>query len=414
MQSRTLPRPGIPILTVSQVNQLIRTTLDEAWPDCWVAGEISGLRVPVSGHSYFTLKDSRSQLACVLFRNTARALPFAPTDGMQVIVRGRISIYDARGTLQLYVDAVEPQGVGAQQLALEQLKQRLSAEGLFDEARKRPLPFLPQAIGIATALRGAAIHDILTVLRSRHPGIPVVVRPMRVQGSDAAPDIVGALEELQSCHDVDVIIVGRGGGSVEDLWVFNDERVARAIAAARVPVVSAVGHEIDYTVADMVADRRAPTPTAAAAMVAPERRVLLEQVSQIETGLRLAIERTLGNERQRLNAQARHLRDPRRVLQALQQRIDEHSDRALRAVGSRLRLIRERLSNAAGRLDALSPLAVLRRGYGIARRQDGSVARDAATLHPGEVLELLLAAGAAKVRVEESIRPDPTRLEENP
>lgn len=402
MQARLLPRPGVPVLTVSQVNQLIRATLEEAWPDCWVAGEISGMRVPVSGHAYFTLKDARSQLACVLFRNTARTLPFTPTEGMQVIVRGRISIYEARGDLQLYVDTIEPQGAGAQQLALEQLKQRLAGEGLFDEGRKRPLPFLPRAIGIATALRGAAIHDMLTVLHSRWPGVPVVVRPMRVQGSDAAPDIVAALEDLQSVTEVEVIIVGRGGGSVEDLWVFNDETVARAIHAARVPVVSAIGHEVDFTIADLVADRRAPTPTAAAALVVPERRQLAQQRQQLETALTRAMTRRIDHERQRLTTQARQLRDPRRVLQALQQRIDEHSDRALRALRARLRLWEQRLASGVGRLDALSPLAVLQRGYGIARRQDGTVARDATRLQAGELLDLLLANGTARVRVEPS------------
>jgi len=389
-----------PILSVSQVNQLLRVVLDEALPNCWVAGEISGFRKPVSGHYYFTLKDDRSQLACVMFRTTNRRLAFNPEDGMQVLVRGRLGLYEARGALQLYVDLLEPQGLGAQQLALDQLKQRLAAEGLFAAARKRPLPFLPRAVGIATARSGAAIHDIITIARQRFPSVRLILRPVRVQGSEAAPDLVAAIADLETQPDVDVIIIGRGGGSTEDLWAFNDERLARAIAAARVPIVSAVGHEIDFTVTDLVADVRAPTPTAAAALVVPDRGVLAERVQQLSTAAQAAIQRAVARERQRVELHGRRLRDPRQVLRTLQQRVDELGERVHRGFQGRLRQARQQLQGTAARLQALSPLGVLDRGYCIAQTTSGAVVRSAETLAVDEVLQLRLGRGAATVRVE--------------
>jgi exodeoxyribonuclease VII large subunit len=391
------------VLTVSQLNQRIRESLEAAFDEVWVAGEVSNFRVPPSGHFYFSLKDRRSQIAVVMFRSANQLLPFRPEDGMEVIVRGRVGIYEVRGDLQLSAEAMEPRGLGAQQLALEQLKQRLAAEGLFADARKRALPFLPGAVGIVTALKGAAIHDLLSVLRSRAPGVRIVVRPVRVQGKGAAPDIAQAVADLNQLGKPDVIIVGRGGGSLEDLWAFNDERVARAIAASRVPVVSAVGHEIDFTVSDLVADRRAPTPTAAAAMVVPDQRDLRTGLAKSALALRLAIQRHVGTQRERLAAQARHLRHPREVLKVLQQRLDDISERALRAISGRIRFARQRLQGGAERLQALSPLAVLQRGYSIARRvEDGTVIRDAADLKDGEHLRLTFARGTARVRVEGS------------
>jgi exodeoxyribonuclease VII large subunit len=391
------------VLTVSQLNQRVRQALESGLNEVWVVGEISNFRVPPSGHYYFCLKDKRSQVAAVMFRSAAQVLAFRPEDGMEVILRGRIGLYEARGDLQLYVDAIEPRGIGSLQLALEQLKKCLAAEGLFSEARKRPLPFLPSAVGIVTALGGAAIHDVLTVIRARLPGQRVVVRPVRVQGTGAAPDIVQALDDLNCVRGVDVIIVGRGGGSIEDLWAFNDERVARAIAASRAPVVSAVGHEIDVTIADLVADRRAATPTAAAVMVVPDQRELSMSIAKTGLALRAALQRQLARHRERLAAHARHLRDPRQVLKALQVRTDELSERALRTTIARIRLARQQLRGAAERLHALSPLAVLHRGYAIARRAtDGAVVRHGGAVAAGDVLDLTFAAGWARVRVEES------------
>jgi exodeoxyribonuclease VII large subunit len=390
------------VLTVSQLNQRIRESLEAAFDEVWVAGEVSNFRVPPSGHFYFSLKDRRSQIAAVMFRSANQLLPFRPEDGMEVVIRGRVGIYEVRGDLQLSVETMEPRGLGAQQLALEQLKQRLAAEGLFADARKRALPFLPHAVGIVTALRGAAIHDLLSVLRSRAPGVRIVVRPVRVQGKGAAPDIAQAVADLNRLGKPDVIIVGRGGGSLEDLWAFNDERVARAIAASRVPVVSAVGHEIDFTVSDLVADRRAPTPTAAAAMVVPDQRDLRTWLDRSTLALRLAIQRQIGAQRERLAAHARHLRHPREVLKVMQQRLDDISERALRAISGRIRFAEQRLRGGAERLQALSPLAVLQRGYSIARRaEDGTVIRDAADLKDGEYLRLTFARGTARVRVED-------------
>jgi len=324
-----------------------------------------------------------------------------PEDGMELIVRGRIGIYEARGDLQLYVDAMEPRGLGSLQLALEQLKKRLAAEGLFAEARKRPLPFLPRAVGIVTALTGAAIHDLLVVLRARLPGVRVIVRPVRVQGKEAPPEIVRAIADLNRVSAIDVLIVGRGGGSLEDLWAFNDERVARAIGASRVPVVSAVGHEIDITIADLVADCRAPTPTAAAAMVVPDARDLMQWLDKATVTLHAAARRHIQQRREHVTALARHLRDPRSVLKALQLRLDELSERAARSVTAQVRLARQQWRGGAERLQALSPLAVLERGYSIARRDDGTVVRDAATLQTGDPLRLTFARGAARLRVED-------------
>jgi exodeoxyribonuclease VII large subunit len=390
------------ILSVSQLNQRIRETLEGGLGEVWVVGEVSNFRVPPSGHFYFSLKDPRSQIGAVMFRSANQLLPFRPEDGMEVFVRARVGLYEVRGDLQLYVEAMEPRGVGSLQIALEQLKKQLAAEGLFAEQRKRPLPFLPQAVGIITALTGAAIHDMLVVLHARLPRLRVVIRPVRVQGKDAAPDIVQAFADLRSLPGLDVIIIGRGGGSLEDLWAFNDERVARAIAASPVPVVSAVGHEIDVTIADLVADRRAPTPTAAAAMVVPHHGELGAWLATQAAALRASAQRQIDRHRERLAAQARHVRDPRQVLKRVQLRIDDLSERALRAVSAHLRLTRQQLRGHGERLQALSPLAVLQRGYSITRRVDtGAVIRDARSLAAGDHLRVTFAHGAARVRVDD-------------
>jgi len=389
------------VLTVSELNQRIRRALETGFREVWVVGEISNFRIPPSGHCYFCLKDKRNQIAAVMFRSASQVLPFRPEDGMEVIVRGHVGLYDVRGDLQLYVDSMEPRGVGSLQLALEQLKKRLAAEGLFAEMRKRPLPFLPRAVGIVTALKGAAIHDMLTVIRARCPGMPVILRPVRVQGTGAAPDIVRAIADLNEHGGADVIIVGRGGGSLEDLWAFNDERVARAIAASLVPVVSAVGHEVDVTISDLVADRRAPTPTAAAAIVVPDRSDLLSRLDQFALTLRTCVQRRIHQQQDRTAALARHLRNPRQVLKNLRLRIDELAERAARATSGRLRFAEQRLRGAGERLHALSPLAVLERGYSITRRATGgTVVRDASSLRKGDDLRLLFARGIARVRVE--------------
>src|SRR5439155_709362 len=299
-------------LSVTELALMLRSALETGVGTVWVGGEISNLKRPASGHLYFTLKDKQTQLAAVMFRSAAQVLVFQPTDGMDVVVRARADVYPARGSLQLYVEAMEPRGLGALTLAYEQLKAELLAEGLFADERKRPLPRWPRAVGIVTALHGAAIHDIRTVLRRRWPAATVVVRPVRVQGRGAASEIAAGIADLNRLADVDVLIVGRGGGSLEDLWAFNEEVVARAIAASTVPVVSAVGHEVDITIADFVADARAPTPTAAASLVVPDAAEVADGVARADAALRRALARRVSTARERLVALDRRLGDPAR------------------------------------------------------------------------------------------------------
>ncbi len=395
-----LTAPAPRVLSVTDLARRIRSALENL-AEVWVAGEISNFRAPSSGHFYFCLKDDRSQIAAVMFRTANRLLPFRPADGLEVVVRGRISLYDVRGDLQLYVDSMEPRGAGGLQLALEQLKSKLAAEGLFAAERKRALPRWPRSVGLVTALTGAAVHDMLTVLRERWPVARVVISPVRVQGKAAGADIEAALSAICRVEGIDVVIVGRGGGSVEDLWAFNEERVARAIAACPVPVVSAVGHEIDITVADLVADCRAPTPTAAAALVVPDRAHLRPQLEDAQLLLGAAVQRRLRKGREQVESLQRQLRDPRRALEVLRQRVDELGERAAGAVTQRLRWADHRARAAEGRLQALSPLAVLDRGYSIAQRADGHVVRGADEVQPKEELTLRFARGRARVRVEE-------------
>jgi exodeoxyribonuclease VII large subunit len=390
----------VPVLSVSDLNRVLRATLETDFAEVWVAGEISSLRTPSSGHLYFCLKDRRSQIAAVMFRSAQRTLPFRPRDGMEVIAHGRISLYEPRGDLQLMVDTLEPRGVGSVQLALEQLKQRLAAEGLFDAARKRPLPEWPRAVGVVTALSGAALRDIVTALRGRMPGVRIVVRPVRVQGRLAGADIARAVADLAGVPQVDVMIVGRGGGSTEDLWAFNEERVARAIATSPIPVVSAVGHEIDVTLADLAADCRAATPTAAAALVVPDCDALRRRVRQREAALVSGLRTHLRRQRARLTALARHVRDPRRTLLEQRRRVEELGGRMRRGIAAIVRSERARLAADAERLQALSPLSVLQRGYAIARHADGTVVRAAGELSVGEALDVTFGSGRARVRVE--------------
>ncbi len=393
--------PRVPVLSVSDLNRLLRVSIESEYAEVWVAGEISNFRCPGrAGHFYFCLKDRRSQIAAVMFRSAQRNLPFTPRDGLAVLAHGRVSLYETRGDLQLSVDALEPRGFGAAQLALEQLKRRLAADGLFDSARKRPLPAWPRAVGVVTARRGAALHDILVTLRNRLPQVRIIVRAVRVQGQQAGADITAALAELGAVPGIDVVIVGRGGGSLEDLWAFNEERVARAIAAMPVPVVSAVGHEIDVTLADLAADCRAATPTAAAALVVPDRRALGERVTRSSAALAAAMRAHLRRTRERAAALARHVRDPRRQLIAQRRRLDELTGRAHRAATALVRVARAELAADAERLHALSPLAVLERGYAIARRDDGAVVRAATEIAVGDALELIFRAGGARVRIE--------------
>ncbi len=306
---------------------LLRTSIEERFSDIWLEGELSNLRAPGSGHVYCTLKDKTSQIRAVLFRSTAVRLRFALQEGLQVIVRGRLTVYEPRGEYQIVLDTVEPKGIGALQLAFEQLKERLAVEGLFDQDRKKSIPIFPRAVGVITSLTGAAIRDILAVLRRRWPTLHILIAPVQVQGESAGRQIAEALTALNDLGSVDVIIVGRGGGSLEDLWSFNEEVVVRAIAASHVPVVSAVGHEIDVTLADFVADLRSPTPSAAAEAVVPVLAETVERLLELKVRLGQVMLRHCAFERQRLDNGIRGVADVRFGLQEAAQRTDDMVDR---------------------------------------------------------------------------------------
>ncbi|MGH7796887.1 MAG: exodeoxyribonuclease VII large subunit [Candidatus Binatia bacterium] len=388
-------------LTISELNDLIKGTLENHLDALWVQGEISNFRVPPSGHFYFTLKDDRCQIAAVMFRRQGARLRFVPENGMAVLCYGRVSVYSPRGDLQLCVEDLEPQGQGALYLAFEQLKNKLAAEGLFAPERKRLLPFLPDCIGIVTSDHGAALHDMLRILRDRFSERRVIIRPVTVQGDGAAREIAAGIADLNRFGAVDVIIVGRGGGSLEDLWAFNEEIVARAICASRIPVISAVGHEIDFTIADLVADQRAPTPTAAAEMVVPRKADLLEQIETLDLRLQKCMEFKLSNARENFRRWVKRLADPGRKLRENQQRVDELSVDLLRRLQTRLRECRDRLNQETGRLNALSPLAVLERGYSITHKlSDEHIVKDAAALSAGDRVRITFALGKALCRVE--------------
>jgi exodeoxyribonuclease VII large subunit len=441
------PAPPAParrrILTVSELTAAIRNVLETSFGDVWVEGEISNCRVWNTGHMYFTLKDGGAQVKAVMFRSQVRYLRFKPDDGLHVVARGRLGVYDPKGEYQLVCEHMEPKGLGALQLAFEQLKKKLQAEGLFDQARKRALPSLPRKIGIVTSLDGAAIRDIINVLRRRHPNAHLVIRPTRVQGEGAAADIARALRAIARVPGVDVVIAGRGGGSTEDLWAFNEEIVARAIAASPVPIISAVGHEVDFTISDFVADLRAPTPSAAAELVVTAKDDFCARIDGLSQQLQhaarhglqrrrgavhtLITRRGLAGWHARLAMRGRHAGDlthhlkraalarlakQGRQFRDLRQRLEVHdlrrrlagirgrlsaADGRLRAAGVRSRERADaRFRVLAGRLDNLSPLAVLARGYAVCWNEDRTTiirrasdvpegSRVRVTLHEGEL-----------------------------
>ena len=395
--ARAAPR----FFTISELNQIIKGTLEQELDGLWVVGEVSNFRVPPSGHYYFTLKDDKCQIAAVMFRRQGLSLVFAPENGMEVLCFGKVSLYPVRGDLQLYVENMEPRGQGALYLAFEQLKKKLSQEGLFAEERKKALPFLPISIGIVTSEKGAALRDMLRILGDRYPDRRIVVRPVKVQGEGAAEEIASGITELGRSGQVDVLIVGRGGGSLEDLWAFNEEVVARSIFASPVPVVSAVGHEIDFTIADFVADLRAPTPTAAAEIVVPRKSDLANQVMDLEEQLLRCMRRKLEMAKENWRGLVKRLADPERKLRETQQRVDELSVDLVRCLRNRMRQLKDPLVQRAGRLDALSPLAVLDRGYSLAHKiPEGKLVKDIAFLDIGDFLRVTFAKGKAICRVE--------------
>ena len=350
------------MLTVSELTGLLRTSIEEQFSDVYLEGELSNLRAPGSGHVYCTLKDKTSQICAVLFRSSAVRLRFALQEGMQVIVRGRLTVYEPRGEYQIVLDTVEPKGIGALQIAFEQLKERLTAEGLFDQGRKKSIPAFPRTVGVVTSLTGAAIRDILVVLRRRWPTLHIVIAPVQVQGERAGQQIAEALNALNELSFVDVIIVGRGGGSLEDLWSFNEEIVVRAIAASHVPVVSAVGHEVDVTLADFAADLRAPTPSAAAEAVVPVLAEIVERLRELTTRTGQVMFRHCAFERQRLDAAIRGVTDVRFRLQDAAQRTDDMVDRVRELLQRLLTSGRERVHEAQRDLSGLNPVLVIKQG----------------------------------------------------
>lgn len=431
-------------LSVSELNHQARHLLESSFMQVWVEGELSGFSRPSSGHWYFSLKDRKCQVRCAMFRGMNQRIRTLPKEGDQIRIRGKVTLYENRGDFQIIVEHLEPAGLGALQQAFEELKRKLLSEGLFEQARKKPIPALPRHIGVVTSPTGAAIHDILTVLARRCPAIPVTLYPTAVQGKAATAEIARAIASAQQHGVADVLIIGRGGGSLEDLWCFNEEAVARAIADCTIPTVSAVGHEVDVTIADFVADLRAPTPSAAAEKISPDQSTWLKQLD--ERGLRLANAFNLNLKRlgTRLDHLAARLRDPRRELLEKAQRMDdlelrlskairqrlgsagvtsEHlhqrlfmqsprrqlvagqeavqrlGERLTDAIGQSLKHRRRSLEHSAQTLHVVSPLATLGRGYAIVRNGDGDIVRDAETVAPGERVSARVARGEITAEV---------------
>lgn len=452
MDPRNMPGiPGQPrALSVSELNHQVRHLLETSFMQAWVEGELSSFSRPASGHWYFTLKDAKCQVRCAMFKGFNQRIRPLPKEGDLVRIRGKVSLYENRGDFQIIAEHMEPAGAGALQQAFEVLKNRLQQEGLFDPARKKPIPTLPRHIGVVTSPTGAAIHDILTVLARRFPAIGVTVYPTVVQGQSAAADIVRAIGTAQRHGKADVLIIGRGGGSLEDLWCFNDETVARAIAACTLPTVSAVGHEVDFTIADFVADLRAPTPSAAAEKLSPDQRDWLRLLASQQDRLLNAFNGTRRRLATRLDHLAARLRDPRRQLQDKAQRLDELDLRLQAAISGRLerqatrlahahsrlasqspvrRLAladqqvgqlsqrldramwqllghkRERMAHAGQALHLVSPLSILSRGYAIVSTPDQAVVRRASDLAVGDPIAARLGSGSVEATVTR-VRPD--------
>ncbi|GAB4147800.1 MAG: exodeoxyribonuclease VII large subunit [Candidatus Promineifilaceae bacterium] len=405
----SLSSPSDDAWSVSELTRYIRELFDIDFrlQDVTVSGEISNFTRARSGHLYFTLKDSGAQLKCVMWRSAAERLRFNLQDGDAVVAQGRVSVYESGGAYQLYAERVWHAGIGDLAAAFEQLKQKLAAAGLFDPAHKKPIPSLPRKIGIVTSPDAAALRDILHVLRRRYPLVSVLIAPTLVQGTEAPAQIVRALRWLDGCDDVDVIILARGGGSIEDLWAFNDEAVAQAIFAARHPIISGVGHETDFTIADFVADLRAPTPSAAAELAVPDVAELLPLLRDMQQGLRRRIQGMVQQRQWQVNNLARSLRhlSPQGRLRSNWQQLDSLTLRLERSIRHDLAQRRANLAVVQAQLQTVSPLATLARGYAIVRRDDGRLVRRASDVHPGNALQIQVADGViyATVQEEETI-----------
>ncbi|HWR55021.1 MAG TPA: exodeoxyribonuclease VII large subunit [Negativicutes bacterium] len=401
----------LPLLSVSQLTRYLKERIDKDinLQNLWIKGEISNYKRHSSGHIYFTLKDAESTLPCVMFRGKALFLKFEPAHGMQVLAGGCLSIYERDGRYQLYVENLQPAGIGALSIAYEQLKEKLAAEGLFDARWKKNLPLLPRRVGIVTSPTGAALADIVSVSKRRFSGIQLILSPVLVQGELAPAQIVQAIELMNRVDDIDVLIVGRGGGSLEELWAFNDERVVRAIFASRIPVISAVGHETDYSLADFAADRRAPTPSAAAEMAVPDRRELAKHLSLTCARLVRVMQERVREQRRRLQraTESKVFRHPRRMLDQSKQYVDVLNLRLIRAFQTLTTARSHKFTKQAEKLAVLNPLAVLRRGYSIARSYpQRRIIKTIGAITPGEEIEVILADGTLLCRVEATQREE--------
>ena len=390
------PTDAPEVLSVGQLTAILRGVVEQCFPDVWVAGEVSNCQKAGSGHIYFTLKDADAQLKAVMWKTAASRLKFDLRDGMEVIANGALEVYPPRGQYQIICQRLQPQGIGSLELALRQLQEKLSAEGLFDAERKRPLPEFPRRIALVTSPTGAAVRDMLQILTRRWPLAKVLLMPVAVQGDGAKEQIAAALNTVRCLPDVDVVICGRGGGSLEDLWAFNEEIVARAIAACPVPVVSAVGHEIDVTIADLVADRRALTPSEAAELVVPSVDEIRLQLLQQRERLTSALRQRARQARTMLDSlsQRRAFTRPLDAIHDRATRLDDLESRLKRAAKTLTSSARAAVDALAGQLDALSPLAVLSRGYSLTKRlSDGQVLRRAVDVQPGDQLSTLIDDG---------------------
>lgn len=391
------------VFTVTALNEYIKLKLetDEALMRVFIRGEISNFTNHKSGHFYFTVKDETSRIAAVMFRSSASKLAFIPENGMKVIVGGRVSAYVRDGQYQIYVDTLEPDGVGALYIAYEQLKAKLGAEGLFDEAKKKPLPRYPMRIGVITSPTGAAIRDIINILGRRFPIAEVVLYPSLVQGESAAPQLIEGLRYFNEKKNVNVIIIGRGGGSLEDLWAFNSEALVREVAASELPVISAVGHEIDFTLCDFAADRRAPTPSAAAELAVPERYELKRKLGNVTARLELLEGKKLELLRSTLERmrKSRALTDPRNFIDDRRMALGVAEDKLYNRITFLMERKKSALAGKTAKLDAMNPLSVLSRGYGAAFAPDGTVIRSAAQVEKGSGISLMLSDGTVRATV---------------
>jgi exodeoxyribonuclease VII large subunit len=407
------------VFTVSELTANVKYLLETNFQSVWVAGELSNVRIPASGHCYLTLKDAGAQIAGVIWRSTLARVKFEIEDGMKVAVRGSVTVYEPRGNYQIIIDKIEPEGIGALQLAFLQLRDKLQKEGLFDLDKKKPIPFLPRRIGIVTSPTGAAIRDMLNVIGRRFPGIDIILAPVRVQGDGAREEIAEAIKSLNLLNagrlsglpatGIDVMIVGRGGGSLEDLWAFNEEIVARAVFASDIPVISAVGHEIDFTIADFVADLRALTPSEAGEKVVPRKDQLLETLVSRRAALATALRNRVLLMRRRLETLARSyaFRAPLEMLHREEQRLDDVSARMFSAAMMLMSASREKVAGIAGRLDNLSPLKVLSRGYSVTTK-GGESLKNAADVKEGDEIETRLHKGTIHSKVQtkpKGVRP---------